>query len=255
LERDTGRRGDMHTEAMKVHEGAVPTKEKFYADNAQLVRIAAFSKAKGLPSHIEVDDLISAGTIGLLDAIEKFDESKGASFKTYASIRINGAIKDELRRMDWMSRPMRKQSTQLNKAFERVEMSTGGPADFDEVARSLEKTTEELHTLISRVGSLSLLNFDDLIVNHDHEVNILDCIKDPNVEDPADTAGSNELRKRIMEALEAISEKERLVITLYYYEELTLREIGTVLGYSEGRACQLLKEALQRLRVLLGAYA
>jgi RNA polymerase sigma factor for flagellar operon FliA len=245
----------MLTQAIGVCEDAVPVRDKLFTDYFELVKIIAFKKAQTLPAHMDVDDLISAGTIGFLDAIEKFNVSKGASFKAYASIRILGAIKDELRRMDWMSRTMRKGSNQLKKVYEKIEMITGGPADDEEVARSLKKTIGELHILISRVGVFSHVNLEDLNLGYNHEGDILDSIKDPNAEDPADISRIREFKARLVKLLQALPKKKRLVITLYYYEGLTLKEIGEVLGNSEGRICQLLKEVLDKLRVRLRGYS
>ncbi len=245
----------MFTQAIRVYEDAVPVREQLFTDYFELVKIIALKKAHTLPAHIDVDDLISAGTIGFLDAIGKFNVSKRVNFKTYASIRILGAIKDELRRMDWMSRTMRKKSNQLKKAYEKIERITGEPADDEEVARSLEKTIDELYILISQVGVFSHVNMEDLNPGYNHEGNIFDCIKDPNAEDPADTSRIKEFKARLVELLEALPKKKRLVITLYYYEGLTLKEIGEVLGNSEGRVCQLLKEIMEKFRLWLRGYS
>jgi RNA polymerase sigma factor for flagellar operon FliA len=241
----------MNTQAVSVYEDGGSVRERLFTENMHVVRIIAFMETKKLPAHIDVDDLISAGMIGLLDAMDKFDVSKGASFKTYASIRIRGAIKDELRKMDWMSRSMRDKSNRMRKMYDKINMDADKPADDEKAAKSLEKSTEELHALIRRMGTLSLLSLEDLGAGYNHEGDILDCIKDPKAEDPMAATLKSELRSRIVEVLEALPKRERLVITLYYYEELTLKEIGTVLGTCEGRVCQLLKEILQRLKIRL----
>ncbi len=244
----------MNTQAVSVYEGGGSARDRLFADNSYIVRIIAFKKAKELPPHIDIDDLISAGMIGLLNAIDKFDASKGASFKSYASIRIRGAIKDELRKMDWMSRSMRDKSNQVRKMYDQINMDTDKPVDDEEATKSLEKSTDVLHGLIRRMGTLSLLSLEDLGAGHNHEGNILDCIKDPKAEDPMAETLKGELKSRIMEVIEALPERERLVVTLYYYEELTLKEIGKVLDTSEGRVCQLLKEILQLLKIRLRGY-
>ena len=245
----------MFTQAIRVYEDELSIRNKLFADYAELVRIIALRKAKVLPAHIDVDDLISAGTIGLLNAIDKFDASKRASFKAYASIRILGAIQDELRRIDWMSRAMRTKSTRLRKVYEQIEMRTGRPADDEEVAKSLKKSIGELHTLISQVGVVSHVNLEELGSSYNHEGNILDRIKDPNSEDPADTVQMKEFKNRIVKLIKALPKRERLALTLYYYEGLTFKKIGEVLGVSEGRMCQLLKEVIQKLRVRLRGYS
>jgi RNA polymerase sigma factor for flagellar operon FliA len=229
----------------------MPARERLFADNAYIVKIIAFRKAKELPTHIEIDDLISAGMIGLLNAIDKFDASRGANFKSYASIRIRGAIKDELRKMDWMSRSMRDKANRVKKMYDRINMYADKPADDEEAVKSLEKTTGELYGLIRRMGALSLLSLEDLGAGYNHEGNILDCIKDPKAEDPMAATLKSEIKSRITEVLDALPERERLVVTLYYYEELTLKEVGELLNTSEGRVCQLLKEILKQLKIRL----
>src|SRR5574340_812885 len=220
--------------------------------NVHLVKIIAYQVAMNLPPHIDVNDLISAGTIGLLESIDRFDPSKGVQFNTYASIRIRGAIMDELRSMDWMTRSMRDKSNQMERAYEEVERKTGRPAEAEDVAKHLKITTDELHTILGQVCALNVLNLEDMGINHyDDGMDILECIKDPDGKDPMLIAKFNELKKRLAEAVETLQEKEKLIVSLYYYEELTLKEIGKVLDITESRVCQLHSHIMLKLKAKL----
>lgn len=227
-------------------------RDKLIEDNAHLVKIIAYQVAMNLPPHIDVNDLISAGTIGLLEAIDRFDVSKGVQFNTYASIRIRGAIMDELRTMDWMTRSMRDKSNQLEKAFFEVEKRTGKPAEAEDVAKYLGISTDEFHSILSQVCALSVLSIEDLGVgSNDEGMNILDCIKDPDGKDPMTLVKTNQIKKKVSEAVEALPDKEKLIISLYYYDELTLKEIGKVLDITESRVCQLHSQTMHKLKARL----
>ncbi|MBI1911743.1 MAG: FliA/WhiG family RNA polymerase sigma factor [Deltaproteobacteria bacterium] len=236
---------------LKYSEPVKTEKDNLLEKNIHLVKIIAYQVAINLPPHIDVNDLISAGTIGLLEAINRFDSGKGVQFNTYASIRIRGAIMDELRSMDWMTRSMRDKSNQLEKAYGEIERRTGRPAESDEVAKYLEISTDELNSLLSQVCAVSVLNLEDMGVNHDDGMDILECIKDPEGKDPMTIVKFNELKKMIAEAVEALPEKEKLIISLYYYDELTLKEIGKVLDITESRVCQLHSQTMLRLKTKL----
>ena len=223
-------------------------REELLEKNVHLVKIIAYQVAVNLPPHIDVQDLISAGTIGLLESINRFDPSKNVQFNTYASIRIRGAIMDELRSMDWMTRSMRDKSNQLERAYEDIEKKTGRPAEAEEVANYLEISGEALNKILSQVSALSVLNLEDMGVNHDDGMDILDCIKDPDGKDPMVVAKYNELNRMVAEAVEALPDKEKLIVSLYYYEELTLKEIGKVLEITESRVCQLHSQTMHRLK-------
>ncbi|MBI5468180.1 MAG: FliA/WhiG family RNA polymerase sigma factor [Deltaproteobacteria bacterium] len=225
------------------------SRDKLLEDNLYLVKIIAYQVAVNLPPHIDVNDLIGAGTIGLIEAIDRFDTGKGVQFNTYASIRVRGAIMDELRSMDWMTRSMRDKSNQLEKAYIEVERRTGRPAEIEEVASVLDITTDDLYTILSQVSALSVMSLEDLgIGHHDEGMDILECIKDPEGKDPMTIVKFNEIKRKIAEAVETLPEKEKLIISLYYYEELTLREIGKVLNITESRVCQLHSQTMHRLK-------
>jgi len=224
-------------------------RDKLLEDNLYLVKIIAYQVAVNLPPHIDVNDLIGAGTIGLMEAIDRFDTSKGVQFNTYASIRVRGAIMDELRSMDWMTRSMRDKSNQLEKAYVEVERRTGRPAEIEEVASVLDITTDDLYTMLGQVSALSVMSLEDMgIGHHDEGMDILECIKDPEAKDPMTVVKYNELKRKIAEAVETLPEKEKLIISLYYYEELTLKEIGKVLNITESRVCQLHSQTMHRLK-------
>ena len=156
---------------------------------------------------------------------------------------------DELRSMDWMTRSMRDKSNQLEKAYGEIERKTGRPAEVEEVAKFLEISTDELHTILSQVSALSVLNLEDMGINHyDEGMDILECIKDPEGKDPMTIVKFNEIKRIIAEAVETLPDKEKLIISLYYYDELTLKEIGKVLEITESRVCQLHSQTMHRLK-------
>ncbi|MBE7414837.1 MAG: FliA/WhiG family RNA polymerase sigma factor [Deltaproteobacteria bacterium] len=223
-------------------------RDRLLEENIHLVKIIAYQVAVNLPPHIDVNDLISAGTIGLLESIDRFDSAKGVQFNTYASIRIRGAIMDELRSMDWMTRSMRDKSNQLEKAYDQIERKTGRPAETEEVARFLEISTDELNSMLSQVSAVSVLNLEDLGLSHDEGMNILECIKDPDGTDPMQLIKLEQIKKKVAEAVETLPDKEKLIISLYYYDELTLKEIGKVLDITESRVCQLHSQTMHRLK-------
>jgi len=226
-------------------------RDRFLEENIHLVKIIAYQVAVNLPPHIDVNDLISAGTIGLLESIDRFDTGKGVQFNTYASIRIRGAIMDELRSMDWMTRSMRDKSNQLEKAYGEIERRTGRPAESEEVAKFLDISADELNSILSQVSAVSVMNLEDLGMSHDEGMDILECIKDPEGADPMTVVQFNEIKKKVAEAVESLPEKEKLPISLYYYDELTLKEIGKVLEITESRVCQLHSQTMHRLKARL----
>ncbi|HHL39403.1 MAG TPA: FliA/WhiG family RNA polymerase sigma factor [Deltaproteobacteria bacterium] len=223
-------------------------------EHVHLVKIIAHQVAIHLPPHIDVDDLVSAGTIGLLEAIERFDESRGVQFKTYASIRIRGAIMDELRSMDWMSRSLREKSNKIEHAFMEIEKRTGRPAEHEEVASFLGINCEELDALLHQVSGLSVLNLEDLGINREEGLDILECLADPEGKDPVMVYKLNELKRVVGSAVEGLPDKEKLIVSLYYYNELTMKEIGKVMDITESRVCQLHSQTMHRLKGRLRSY-
>ena len=242
---------DMSNKAEKKKKTVEKSEEERNAlmlEHVRLVKIIAHHIAVHLPPHIDVNDLMSAGSIGLLEAIDKFDASRGIKFKTYASIRIRGAIMDELRGMDWMTRSMREKSNMIKRAFGEIEKRTGGPADEKDVAGFLGITVEDLRTLLGKVSACSVVNIEDLVADSEHKMDILECIEDPNGVDPMATARFSELQKTIATLIDSLPYKEKLIVSLYYFDELTMKEIGRVLEITESRVCQLHSQAMHRLK-------
>lgn len=246
--------GGVGTTGVGTTAGTVGRDARIHA-NMRLVRIIAHQVVSNLPGHIDVNDLISAGTVGLLEAVDRFDESKGVQMSTYASIRIRGAIMDELRGMDWMTRSMRDKSNSLERAYAAIERKVGRPAQAEEVASYLNVSNDELHGMLSEVCAVGVLSLEDMgVAGRDEAMDILECIKDEEAKDPMAMAKLAEIKKSIKEAVEALPEKEKLVVSLYYYDELTMKEIGGILSITESRVCQLHSQIMSRLKVRLMRY-
>lgn len=219
--------------------------------NLELVKIIAGQVAMHLPTHIEMDDLVSAGTVGLIGAADKFDVSRGVQFRSYASTRIRGAIIDDLRTMDWMTRSMRVKSNKLEKAYSAVTSRLGRPAEAEDVAKFLEISHDDIHSLLREVCATSVMSLEDLGLSDSEGASILECIEDPNAKSPNDIHKFNEIKALLATAVNLIPEKEKFLISLYYYDELTMREAGAVLDVSESRICQLHSQAMHRLKGML----
>ncbi len=215
-----------------------------------LIKYIASRIAIRLPPHIDLNDLINAGVIGLIDAIEKFDASKQIKFKTYAEFRIRGAILDELRSMDWVPRSVRQKARKVEDAYARLEYALGRPASDEEVAGEMKIDIDSFHKLLSETASVSLLSLDDL-GEDDSDVskkNLLEFILQDEKEWPSHKLRYAEVREIVAKGILSLPEKERMVISLYYYDELTMKEIGHVLKFTESRVSQIHTKAVLRLR-------
>lgn len=215
-----------------------------------LIKYIASRIAIRLPPHIDLNDLINAGVIGLIDAIEKFDASKQIKFKTYAEFRIRGAILDELRSMDWVPRSVRQKARKVEDAYARLEYALGRPAKDEEVANEMKIDIGSFHKLLSETASVSLLSLDDL-GEDDSDVskkNLLEFILQDEKEWPSHKLRYAEVREIVAKGILSLPEKERMVISLYYYDELTMKEIGHVLKFTESRVSQIHTKAVLRLR-------
>jgi RNA polymerase sigma factor for flagellar operon FliA len=204
-----------------------------------------------LPSHIDLDDLHSTGVIGLMDAIEKFDPDKNCKFKTYAEFRIKGAILDQLRSLDWVPRSVRQKSRKLEHAYGEVEQRLGRQATEEEVADSLGLQIEKFHDLLNQVRGISLVNLEEIRgtnADGDRTGTFADIIEDVTAENPFETLKTVETKNVIADTIGGLPEKERLVVSLYYYEDLNMKEIGNILGITESRVCQIHTKAVLRLR-------
>ncbi|MBF0133000.1 MAG: FliA/WhiG family RNA polymerase sigma factor [Magnetococcales bacterium] len=216
---------------------------------APMVKYVASRISMKLPQSVDLDDLIQVGVLGLIDAVAKFDPNRGIKFQTYAEFRVRGAILDELRAMDWVPRAVRQVSGHIQSVYQQLEGKLGRPAEDGEVAQSLGITLNEFYQQLDSVRGISILSFEDIRPSlEDDEWDILDVLADPDVEDPLESIGLQEMRLAMSEAIESLPEKERLVLTLYYYEELTMCEIGEALGLTESRISQLHSKAALRMR-------
>jgi RNA polymerase sigma factor for flagellar operon FliA len=223
---------------------------------APLIKYIAHRLAMRLPPHISTEVLVSAGVIGLMDALNKYDPSKNVQFKTYAEFRIRGAMLDELRSLDWVPRSIRQKAAQLEKTFLTLERKRGGPVEDDEVAKELGLTLEEYYNLITEIKGISLLDLEGLRYQIPQfvEENFLTLLIDEKENDPFHLLSLEELKKILARAIDELSPKEKTVISLYYYEEMTLKEIGAVLGFTESRICQIHTKAILKLRGKIKSY-
>lgn len=218
-----------------------------------LVKYVAGRIAIALPSNIEFGDLVSYGILGLFDAIEKYDVSQGNKFETYAVSRIRGSIMDELRKLDWAPRLLRKKAREVEKKCKELEDRMGRMATDDELARGLRISVGELNHLYSELNSTTFLSLDEVWENDNGNkpISRLQTIEDPLVTNQFSYVHRGEVSEFLAKAIENLPEKEKLVIILYYYENLTLREIGQVLNVSESRVCQIHTKVVLRLRSYL----
>jgi RNA polymerase sigma factor FliA len=215
------------------------------------IRFIAQRISAKLPASVELDDLISAGILGLIDALEKFDTERGVKFKTYAELRIRGAILDSLRGLDWAPRSLRKKRKTLEKTYGELEQELGRPANDVEVAERLNMSLEELHQLLDEVKGINLGSFHEAWEEEEHGNRIegaLQFLPDDPEKNPYILCQKGELQRILGKAIDRLPENERLVMSLYYYEELTMKEIGQILGVNESRVSQLHTKALIRMR-------
>ncbi len=227
-------------------------KDKVVVEYAPLVKYIAQKIASRLPSNIEVDDLISCGVIGLMDAIEKFDPTRDNKFKTYAEFRIRGAVLDELRSQDWVPRSIREKAKLVERAYAKLESTLGRPATDEEMCKELNLTQEEFYDLLNKAKSISLLNFDDSTsFNKGDKKLMAGLMEDSRSSNPFSAVSYKNSRDRIKEGISSLPEKQRLVLSLYYYEDLNLKEIGQVLDVTESRVSQLHTQAIIKLKMRL----
>ena len=230
--------------------GVKGDRDRLILTYAPLVKYVAGRLGSGLPAHVDEGDLISYGLLGLISAIERYDPDRDIKFETYAIVRIKGAIIDELRALDWVPRSVRSRAREIERAIAELEAKLGrAPAD-DEIAAKLGISTDELDESLTDISRSSIAALDELWSGgaDGDQVSLLDTIEDQAGPRPADALDETEVRETLADAIARLPEREKLVITLYYYEELTLREIGEVLGVTESRVSQLHTKAVLRLR-------
>lgn len=215
-----------------------------------LVKYVAGRVAIGLPPNVEFNDLVSYGILGLFDAINKYDVSQGNKFETYAVSRIRGSIMDELRKLDWAPRLLRKKAREIEKKCKELEEKYGRTASDDELATALNITTDELNGIYSDLNSTTFLSLDEVWQNDDGNkpISRLQTIEDSLITNQFNYVHQNEVKDILARSIDELPEKEKLVIVLYYYENLTLREIGEILDVSESRVCQIHTKVVTRLR-------
>ena len=216
-----------------------------------LIKHIAHRVAIRVPNNVEIRDLINAGVLGLMDAIEKFEPERNVKFKTYAEVRIRGAILDSLRDLDWAPRSLRKKSKDLERMYTDLSQKLGRPATDEEVSEAMGGNIEDFHALVDQLHGLTIGSFENLSDSEDSE-NYINYYPDDGSNDPYTKFESNELTRLLADAVEELPEKERLVLSLYYYEEFTMKEIGALLGVNESRVSQLHTKATLRLRGKLG---
>ncbi len=225
-------------------------REKIIIEYAGLVKIVAGRLSMYLGYNVEYDDLVGYGIFGLIDAVDKYDYTKGVKFETYASFRIRGAILDEIRKMDWIPRTLRQKQRKIDTAFQKIESEQGRMATDEEVAKELEISLEEFDVWQSQTKVSSLLSLDEYM-EQGSEVK-MEASLSGQYETPEKIVEKQELKEILVKTLDSLTEKEKKVITLYYYEDLTLKEISSILEVSESRISQLHTKALQKMKLKLG---
>ncbi len=227
--------------------------EQVILEYSPMIKYVANRIALRLPSHIEVDDLISVGVMGLIDAIEKYDPTRGAKFKTYAEFRVRGSILDELRALDWVPRSIRQKAANVDAVSHKLQARFGRPPEDEEVAAEMGVSLEQFFTTLNETKSMPLISLEDLGIAKEsgERQSLLECLAGKSDVDPQTQLRLTELKSIIAKAIDSLPEKERLMISLYYYEELTMREIGEVLGITESRVSQIHSKAVFRLRTKL----
>lgn len=229
----------------ELKEAAV--KEQLIIEYADLVKFVAGRLSIYFGSNVEYDDLVGYGVFGLIDAIDKFDLSKKVKFETYASLRIRGAIIDSIREQDWAPRSLRKKGKELEKAYYEIENQLGHSASDQEVADKLGISVDELNKLLQEVNMSQMISLEDYL-DQNHETGFDPLSMDKDASQPEQRMEIVELKETLSEAIDKLPEKERTVVTLYYYEELTLKEISAIMKVSESRISQLHTKAIMRMR-------
>ena len=227
-------------------------REQLILEYAPLVKVVAGRLSMYLGYNVEYEDLVSYGIFGLIDAIDKFDPSKDVKFETYASLRIRGSILDQIRKMDWIPRTVRQKQKKIEEAVKRIETQTGRNASDEEVARELGIAETELNEWQSQLKVTNVVSLNEFVEQGGEPV--MDARNNSHFAQPEESIQEEELKKVLGETMELLTEKERRVILLYYYEDLTLKEISNILEVSESRVSQLHTKALLKMRRKMGSY-
>ena len=226
-------------------------RERLVVAYSPLVKYVGGRMASGLPAHVEEADLISYGLVGLISAIQRFEPERDIKFETYAITRIKGAIIDELRSLDWVPRSVRSRAREIERANSKLEHKLQRAPSDEEMAGELSMSTDEFQEALLQISNSTVAALDELWTVSDSsgdQVSLLDTLQDPDALDPSELMDATDMKDRVADAIARLPEREKLVVALYYYENLTLREIGEVLGVTESRVSQLHTKAVLRLR-------
>jgi len=229
-------------------------RDRLILNYAPLVKYVAGRISTSLPAHVDEGDLVSYGLLGLIGAIERYDPAREIKFETYAISRIKGSIIDELRSLDWVPRSVRSRAREIERAMLELENRLKRAPTDEEVANEIGITVDEFQDSLTAISRSSVAALDELwqiSTGGGDTVSLIDTIEDPHADDPSKAMSQTEVREALADAIQRLPDREKLVITLYYYEELTLREIGEVLSVTESRVSQLHTKAILRLKVRL----
>lgn len=223
----------------------VGIREELILKYIYLVKFVAGRLYASYGNNVEFDDLVSYGIFGLIDAIDKYDFTRGVKFDTYAQLRIRGAIIDQLREIDWLPRSVRQKSKEMEKAYYEIESKLGRPATDEEMAESFSLTLEDFQKKIQNIATYSIISLDDLL---EQKREVISNEEEKQIETPESVIENTEVKEILVDAISTLPEKEKKVVSLYYYEELTYKEIGKLLSISESRVSQLHTKAIIRLK-------
>jgi len=243
----------MHWDRWLLHQSRT-SRDHLIVHYSPLVKFVAGRVGAGLPSSVDPGDLVSSGVFGLIDAIERFEPDRGVKFETFAAPRIRGAIYDGLRQLDWVPRSVRSRARDVERAISELEAKLGRAPNDEEIAGKLGLTQDELDDSLTEISRSSIAALDELWTvqgGTGDQVALIDTIEDTHGPAPTTALDRSEMKEMIADSISRLPEREKLVITLYYYEELTLREIGEVLGVTESRVSQLHTKAILRLKARL----
>ena len=227
-------------------------REQLIIEYAPLVRIVAGRLNLYLGSHMDYEDLSSYGIFGLIDAIDKFDLDKEVKFETYASLRIRGSILDQIRKMDWIPRTVRQKQKQINEAMKRIEEKHGRAATDEEIVEELEISEDTYNSWQTQLSVTNVISLNEFVEQGSEPV--MDARQNSHFDQPDKAIEKEELKKALADSLEILTEKEKTVILLYYYEEMTLKEISVILEVSESRVSQLHTKSIKKMRTKMGDY-
>jgi len=231
-------------------------KERIINDSLPFIKYTAYWLAHRLPPQLSVEDLISVGIMGLLDALQRYTEGR-VKLKTFAEYRIKGAMLDELRSHDWVPRSLKTKIGQIRKAHHQLEKELGRMPDEEEVAKSLEITLDEYYATLQSANNAIVFSFEDFRdkMYEESDMDVTECIPDPDTKDPLELLEESSTRDALAQLIGRLPEKEKLLLSLYYWDELTMKEIGKVMNLTEGRVCQLHSQALIRLKAQMSSAA